>query len=136
MQLFEITDILFSNPKKWDSIPRGEKKKNQFMINRMMSIQFPLQAQAFNHIKIDPVAMTNSWQLFMSKLYKKTPFWMYTKGAKKKKEEKQKKQEISESIIKKYASLNNLDLKSVRDAIEYFPESSIKELKKLEKLIQ
>ena len=68
MQLFEVTDTLFSNPKKWKSISRGEKKKNHFMINRMMSINFPLQAQAFNRIKIDPVAITDAWQTFMSKM--------------------------------------------------------------------
>ena len=61
---------------------------------------------------------------------------MYTKGSKKRKEEKEKKISIKESTIKTYASKNNLDLKSVRDAIKYFPEKSIKELKSFEKLIE
>lgn len=134
MQLFELTKILFSSPTQWASVSRGDKKKNHFMVNRLMSIQYPLQAQAFNNLKINPVSTLDSWQKFLSKMYNKVPYWMYTKGAKKKKEEKQKKLNIKESTILLYAKKNNLDLKSVRDSIKFFPTEMSKELKRFEKI--
>ena len=135
MQLFDLTKILFSSPHQWKSISRGDKKANHFMVNRLMSIQYPLQAQAFNQLKIDPVATMDSWQKFLGNKYNRVPHWMYTKGTKKKKEEKEKKLNIKNSTILAYTKRNNLDLKAVQDAIKYFPDESSKELKKFEKMI-
>ena len=136
MQLFDLTKILFSSPDKWRTLSRGDKKKNHFMVNRLMSIQFPLQAQAFNSLKIDPVATLDAWQQFLENKYNRVPYWMYTKGTKKKKEEKEKKLNIKESTILLYAKRNRLDLRAVKDAIKFFPTESAKELKKFEKIIQ
>ena len=61
------------------------------MINRRMSIQFPLQAQALQQVKIDEVAVIDFWQSYLRKQYSKTPFWMFTKGIKKSKEKNTKK---------------------------------------------
>jgi hypothetical protein len=136
MQLFDLTKILFSSPDKWKTLSRGDKKKNHFMVNRLMSIQFPLQAQAFNNLKIDPVATLDAWQKFLENKYHQVPYWMYTKGTKKKKEEKEKKLNIKDSTILLYAKRNGLELKAVRDAIKFFPKESAKELKRFEKIIQ
>ncbi|NJO90820.1 MAG: hypothetical protein HC831_19025 [Chloroflexia bacterium] len=130
-----MTKLIFSRGSGWKSVSRGDKKKNHFMISRMMSINYPLQAHALNHIKIDPVETVDSWHRLMSRIYSQVPFWMYTKGQKKQKEKKEKKLSVKESTIKAYAKKYDLDLRSVRDAIEFFPEESVKELQKFEKMI-
>ncbi len=136
MNLFEFIKVLFSDPYKWKSITNGDKKKNHFMVNRMMSINYPLHAQAFNHLKIDPVSTINFWQQFMSNIYNRVPFWIYTKGAKKHKEAREKKLDIKETTIKKYSKFYSLDVKSVRDAINFFPKESASEFKKFEKIFK
>ena len=134
MSSFELSKIIFESPYKYESVSRGDKKKNFFILQRMFAINFPLQAQALNSLKIDPVSVLNFWQKYLSNLYHRTPFWMYTKGAKKTKEAKEKKLDIKESTIKEYAKRFNLDIKSVRDAIEFFPKESAKEFKDFEKI--
>lgn len=135
MNLFELIKALF-DPRAWKKVTNGDKKKNYFMINRMLSINYPIHAQAFNRLNIDPVSVVNFWQNFMSNLYHRTPFWIYTKGAKKHKEAKEKKLDIKEATIKKYAKLYNLDLKSVRDAIKFFPKESSVQFKEFEKIFK
>lgn len=135
MELFDFIKIIFESPEEYSKITPGEKKKHFFMINRRMAIHFPEQAQLLQHLKIDEVSVIDSWQQFIRKQYKKVPYWMYTKGVKKSKEEKEKKIKIKQSTIKLYAAKNQYDLKSVIEAIDFFPKEMEKELKKFEKLI-
>ena len=53
MDLFDIIKS-FTSQKAWENVSKADKQRNLFMINRIMSIQFPLQANAFNNTKIDP----------------------------------------------------------------------------------
>lgn len=135
MELFELTKIMFEDPKAYQEVTPGEKRKHFFMINRRMAIQFPLQANELQHVKIDEVGVIDFWQDFLRKQYNKTPFWMYTKGVKKAKEKKEKKLQIKESTIIQFASINNFDLKSVKDAIFFFPTEMKKEINKFEKIV-
>lgn len=133
--LFELIKIMFEDPKAYEKITPGEKRKNFFMINRRMSIKFPLQAQVLQHLKIDEVSVVDFWQNFINKQYNKIPYWMYTKGVKKSKEAKEKKTNIKESLIREYAIKYNLDIRSVKDALEFFPKEMKKELQIFEKII-
>jgi len=133
MELFELTKIMFEDPKSYQNVTPGEKRKHFFMINRRMSIQFPLQAHVLQHQKIDEVAVVDFWQSFLRKQFKSTPYWMYTKGAKKAKETIEKKTNIKESTLKEYATVMKFDMKAVREAAHFFPIEFKKELDKFEK---
>lgn len=135
MDLFELTKIMFENPSAYKDVMPGEKRKHFFMINRRMAIKFPLQANELQHVQIDEVGVIDFWQDFLRKQYTKTPYWMYTKGVKKSKEQKEKKLNIKESIIKQYSNMHLIDLKSIYDAIKFFPDQIKKELNKFEKII-
>jgi len=130
MELFELTKIMFESPQEYYKVTPGEKKKHFFMINRRMSIQFPLQAQVLQHIRINDVAVIDFWQNHLRKHYNKTPGWMYTKGVKKSQEEKEHKISIKDETVKDFAMKFGYDLKSVREAIKFFPEEMKKELKR------
>ena len=54
MELFDIVKTIFKSDKDWKNVGRNDKVRNFFMINRIMSIQFPTQANQFNHTKILP----------------------------------------------------------------------------------
>ena len=137
MQLFEFMKVLFENPTEWNNITPGEKRKQYFMVQRRFAIQFPMQANALQHLKVNQAEVMNFWQKFMRNTYNgRTPGWMFTKGVKKAKKIKEKKNYgISEVLISTYAIKMKIDRKSIIDALEFFPEKMSGELKKFEKII-
>jgi len=135
MELFEFTKILFERPGEWQDITPGEKRKQFFMCNRRFSIQFPMQANALQHLKINQAGVVDFWQTFMRRQYQRTPGWMYTKGIKKAKQEKERKINVSDKLIHEYAKRMSMDLKSIYDALEFYPDLMINELKQFEKVI-
>lgn len=125
---------MFGDTNNYCEATTVDKRKNFFMVQRRMAIQHPMQAHAFNGTGINQEAALDVWYKFLQKQYKKTPFWMYTKGLKKAKEEKEKKINIPAATIIEFAKENTYDLKSVYEALEMFPREMTKEIKEFEKL--
>ena len=136
MELFDITKIIFENHEDWKQVSSFDKKKAFFALNRRFSIKFPLQANVLQHVKINPIDVVDFWFTFLSKSNDKTPYWMYVKGVKKTQEVKEKKSTISKELFNEYCRINEFDRKSVEDAMEFFPEESVKEIKQFEKMIK
>lgn len=133
MELFDFINVIFNNPEEYSKIPNGEKRKHFFMVNRRFAIQFPLQANVLQLNGISQEYVMDFWQTFMRQQYKKTPSWLYIKGVKKSVEVKEKKQNISNKVIQEYAKFNNIQEKTVKDALEIFYDDMLKELKEFEK---
>lgn len=112
---------------------QSERSKHFFMVNRFMSIKYPVQSSYFNHIKINPAQAVTYWQENLSKLYSKTPGWMYVKTAKAK-ELKKSKQVVSDNTIQLYCSHYKLSRRDVEDALLLVKDFS-DELIEFEKLI-
>jgi len=136
MELFDITKIIFEKPGEWTNVTPGEKRKYYFAIQRRFAIQFPMQANALQQLKINQSAVIDFWQRFMRQKYDRTPGWMYTKGIKKAKAIKEKKNNnINEALISQYASKLNIDRKSVYDALEFYPDLMTAEILSFKKMI-
>jgi hypothetical protein len=137
MELFQFLNILFERPAEWEQISNIEKKKQLFMVNRRLAINFPREANALQHLRINPAHVVNFWQYFIrvKKKYTELPKWMYTKGVKKTQEVKEKIVSVSQNTINEYARLNRLDRKSVEEALVFYPEALKKELQDFEKII-
>ncbi len=129
MELFDMTRAMFGDTDNYSEATKGDKRKNFFMIQRRFAIQYPMQAQVLNGLKINQEQAIDVWYRFLRKKYSKTPFWMYTKGVKKAKEAKEKKINIPTAMIEAYAKKYRMDLKSVYEAIDMFPKEMQKELK-------
>ena len=134
MELFEFTKILFENPAAYKEITPGEKRKQYFMVNRRFAIQFPMQANALQHLKINQSGVIDFWQQFMRKKYNRTPGWMYTKGIKKAKQDKERKTNVSEKLVVDFAKRMEIDKKAVYEALEFYPDLMVKELKDFERI--
>jgi hypothetical protein len=79
MDLFDVVKNMFSSDKKkWDSVLKIEKNRNFFMINRIMSIQYPIQSNLFNKTKITPNRVVDWWHGNLSRQYGKPPKWIFT----------------------------------------------------------
>jgi len=135
MELFKLLNIMFEKPLEYSKVTVGEKRRHFFMITRRLAINFPLQAQVLQRIKINEVAVVDFWQKFLRKQYNKTPYWMYTKGIKKAKEKKEKVTNIKESSIKDFSTCMGYDIKTVKEALEFFPDEMKRELHEFEKMI-
>lgn len=134
MELFELTKAMFESPAIYADATKGDKRKNFFMIQRRMAINFPIQANMLQNTKINMEATIDFWQQFLRKKYTKTPFWMFITGVKKAKEEKEKKINISSELISQYCRFYGKDPKSIRDALRFYPEQMIKEIKEFDKI--
>lgn len=136
MELFDFIKTLFVNPAEYSLITPGEKRKHFFMCTRRFSINFPLQANALQLLKINQSAAIDFWQKFLRKQYTFIPGWMYIKGVKKTQEVKEKKLNISNESIKEYCKFMKIDPKSVKDAFEFWPDKMILEIKEIENIIK
>ena len=89
------------------------------MINRILSIGFPLQANAFNHTKIDPVSTIDFWKNFINIKYKTPPGWFYTSTQKKDKVKKYSPEEAVSLFIRDKYEISEREIKELS---EYYPD--------------
>ena len=122
MELFDFIKTLFKTT-EYNKLKPYEKSKYFFMINRFMSINFPLQAQAFNHIKISQAETIDYWQGQLSKLYSRSPDWMSTKTGKK---AKKKISWPSDEAVMFYLRKHGMSRKDLNDAVKLNGEEALK----------
>lgn len=79
MELFDIIKTIFKSDSEWNKVSNSDKNRNYFMINRIMAIHFPIQADQFNRLKINPYPVVDWWHRTLSKSYNRVPTWIYTK---------------------------------------------------------
>lgn len=120
MQLFDVIKKLFSD-KRWEEVSKNDKSKNFFMINRIMSINFPAQANMFNHLKVNPSQVIDWWHGTLTNLYSKPPYWIYTKTKKKGTEKKDNSKNYSEaeSFVREKYKISKKDLLQLK---QFYPD--------------
>jgi hypothetical protein len=131
MKLFDYIKVLFSTEEKWNKLKPYDKIKNNFMVNRFMSIKFPIQANLFNLLKTDPVGTAESWKMVASK-FNRVPGWIYTRVRKTKKE---KKWEPKPEAIEFYMKVNEIGKREFEEAVKFHPTQMKVIIGKLEKQI-
>jgi hypothetical protein len=131
MKLFDYIKVLFGKDVNWDKVSNYDKSKNSFMTNRFMSIKFPIQANLFNTLKIDPVGQAEAWRLVSSK-FNRVPGFIYTK-VKKSAKQKAKEWNPNPKALELYMKFNEIGEREYREALKYNPsliQSSIDTLEK------
>jgi hypothetical protein len=123
MQLFDIVKLIFSNKEsEWKTVGRNDKSKNFFMINRIMGINFPVQANQFNKLKVTPAPVVDWWRDTLSPRFTRTPQWIFTKTKKNGKSEKsdeKKNFEVIEDFIRTKYSVSCRDLETLK---KFYPD--------------
>ena len=133
MDLFEFINTMFKS-QEFKKVKMHERSKHFFMINRFASIKFPVQASWFNHSKINPVQTVSFWQDNWSKMYSRTPSWMYVKTAKAK-AEKKAKQPFTDEFVRVYCEKFQMSRRDFDTSIEILGDSFINEVKEFETLV-
>jgi hypothetical protein len=117
MELFDIVKLIFTNkPKEWKTVGKIDKSRNFFMINRIMSIQFPTQANQFNKLKVVPAPVVDWWHDILSVRFSRPPAWLYTKTNKKEsvKSGETKTSEAVEDFIRDKYRVSRKDLDTIK----------------------
>jgi hypothetical protein len=136
IQLFDYIKLVFSKDEKtWKALKNTDKTRNFFMLNRFISIQFPVQASFLSHYKIDPVAVSDYWHRTLSSKFTSTPKWIYAKT--KKKADKEKDLNLpSNEMIKWYCEKNEMSRRDFDENVKFFGDSFLTELRSLEKIMK
>jgi hypothetical protein len=133
MELKDFIKTLFERPEEYKDVTTSEKAKFFFMTQRFCSIAFPIQAQAFNHIRIPQSETMDYWQESMSKLYKKTPGWIYTKT--KKTDKKKKADRPSDEAIEYYLFRMKMSKRELEEAINLFGDKALEPIRRIETIM-
>lgn len=123
MELFDVVKTIFKKDKDWDKVSRNDKVRNFFMINRIMSIQFPIQAQQFNHTKVLPRPVVDWWHGTLSKHYTKMPRWIFTKTKKSKSNSVSPVDYEADPLVERFI-LNRFEIskRELSDLKNFYPE--------------
>lgn len=135
MELFDLINSMFSNRNAFEKTTLYERGRHHFMINRFMSIKYPMQAQFLNHTKIHPGNAVTYWAETVGKMFSRTPGWMFIK-TKKEKEKKAASQPVNDATIKYYCQKNQCSRRDVEEAMKLLGNSFIQELQSLQRLIE
>jgi hypothetical protein len=123
MQLFDIVKNIFStNDKSWNQVGRIDKSRNFFMVNRIMSIQFPVQANQFNKMRIIPGPVVDWWRNTLSSRYAKPPVWIYTKTKKTESEEKVKENKSFDEVELFIRNKYSVSKRELEDIKRFYPD--------------
>tara|TARA_R110000772_G_scaffold20115_1_gene55887 strand:+ start:212 stop:622 length:411 start_codon:yes stop_codon:yes gene_type:complete len=129
MKLFDYIKVLFGKDPQWDKLKGYDKSKNSFMTNRFMSIKFPVQANMFNALKIDPVGQAEAWRMVASK-FNRVPGFIYTKT---KASKKSKIWDPNPKALELYLKINEIGERDFKEAMKHQPSELKNAIKILEK---
>jgi hypothetical protein len=136
IQLFDYVKLVFSKDEKaWKELKNTDKSRNFFMLNRFMSIKYPVQANMLSHYKISPEGVSDYWHKSMSALHSGSPSWIYAKTVKKKDIEK-KLDLPSNEMIRWYCDRNEISRRDFDENVKFFGESFLGEVRSLEKILK
>ena len=129
MKLFDFIKVLFGRDLQWEKLKGYDKSKNSFMVNRFMSIKFPMQANMFNALKIDPIGQAEAWRMVASK-FNRVPGFIYTKT----KASKKIKPWVPESkALEFYLKINEIGERDFKEAMKHHPSEVKNAITVLEK---
>lgn len=136
VELFDFVKLTFTaSEAQWADLNTTDKSRNFFMMNRFLSIKYPVQVSYLSHMKIDAPSTMDYWHQNLKKLYKSVPTWVYAKTKKKSVEDK-KKNMPSPQMVKWYCQQEEISSKDYMTSVKMFGDTFLNEIRDLEKLLR
>jgi hypothetical protein len=136
VQLFDFVKLAFTaDEEQWSELNDPDKSRNFFMMNRFLSIKYPVQVAVLSHMKIDAPSTMDYWHTTLRKLYKSVPSWIYAKTKKKSTEDK-KKNMPSDQMVAWYCQHEEISTKEYMTSVKMFGEPFLSEIRELEKTLK
>lgn len=136
---FDIIKFMFTDNEAFNKLTKLQLERNYFIINRIFSIKYPLQAQVFNQNGISQSEVLKIWKEFLNKIegIGRVPSFCFTKGSKKSSEETTSaRKKLTKARIIEYAKHYNLSLKELDDVYGFFPIEFEAEVDRFEKMMK
>ena len=121
--LFDLINALFTSREYVYGITAETAKQNLFMVLRRLAIKYPVEANVFNDSKVNPLDVIRFWSDYL--YCGVAPKWIYTSVTSKKKS----KDDITSADIKLYKTHNDITDAQFDDAMRFFHDELINEIK-------
>lgn len=116
--LFDFLTIIFEKQNEYKNVGNNLKQRHFFMLNRLMSIQYPQFANVLNYNGISTLYGTEMWARF-GRNFKKRPAFLFTKTNKSSDKTKKVKLDIDQEHLQKYMELKSLSKREIDELIEF-----------------
>ena len=132
---FDIIKLMFVDRPAFWKVPSDILAKNYFIINERMSIQFPMQAAVFNHLKINPAEVVKCWCEFVQKKgMNSVPGFVFIQGKKKAADTNLvQKKRYPEKLLQEFSWGHNLSVKDTKFALDLYPVQMSQEIEDWDK---
>lgn len=132
---YDFVKDIFTNPNKaYQEYTNKQKGNFYFIVNRIMSIKFPIEAQKLNQIGVDAIAVVDYWIAKIGgKRYSMVPKWVYTKFASTNTQRKYKSLEFDKNVINYYLKKIQLPYNDFMQLLDEFDTNFAEEIKTIDK---
>lgn len=136
--IFDFINKIFFDYEEALKVSRIEKNSYSFILNRFMSIEFPLVAFQLSRIGINISEQVNYWIIMLSKKYNKKPYFFSViwKTKQNKDTQKTKEWKPENETKEKYLQIYKIDDKIYNETMQFFKDEFIEELKNFEKMLK
>jgi hypothetical protein len=132
--LFGFVKVFFTDPVTYSGLKQYDKAKNRFMINRFMSIQYPVMANRLNKNGTSAANVVDSWYIIAQR-YTRVPMWIYTKLNKQTKVNNVTYEPDPEAL-KIYLNKYQVSQRDFKQALKFNADAVMKEIQYIEKQIK
>lgn len=134
IQLFDLIKVMFTNPGKYEKLGNIDKERNSFMINRVFSIQYPMQSHMLSRMGIKGIHIVDFWQR-IARRNRRVPQWIYTKTKNNQTKTKPFKYTLKDPEVKWYMNKHQLSEKDWYLNLRFNRENLKKDLDYISKQI-
>ena len=131
---FDILDMMFKEPHRFDALPDNQLEQFAFILNRRFALKYPMQAAQFSKTGINQAWVLRSWAIFLRRVEgtRGVPRFLYTKKA-----EESKKIGIDafdDELIRDYMKRYELSKADFKDMLQFFNEETIAHVERFFKI--
>ena len=131
---FDILDMMFKEPQRFDALPDTQLEQFAFILNRRFALKYPMQAAQFSKMGINQAWVLRSWAIFLRRVEgtRGVPRFLYTKKA-----EESKKIGIDafdDELIRDYMKRYDLSKADFKDMLQFFNEETIAHVERFFKI--
>jgi hypothetical protein len=131
---FDILDMMFKEPQRFDALPDTQLEQFAFILNRRFALKYPMQAAQFSKMGINQAWVLRSWAIFLRRVEgtRGVPRFLYTKKA-----EESKKIGIDafdDELIRDYMKRYELSKADFKDMLQFFNEETIAHVERFFKI--
>ena len=131
---FELLDMMFKEPEKFDALPDETLEQFTFILNRRFALKYPMQAAQFSKMGTNLAWVLRAWAIFLRRIEgtRGVPRFLYTKKA-----EENKKIGIDafdDEVLRDYMKRYELSKADFKDMLQFFNDETVAHVERFFKI--